>query len=90
MARTYRDQKAYLYWHHNKVCERHGYWPLTSNCVCSTWWDYSMKYFPEPSWWNKEQRQQQRAFTRNLMQRARAGHIDWERVDERRGDEWYW
>lgn len=86
MSRTHRDQKKYQYKHHidTHVYTREGW------CECSNWHDYRWYEFPPPSWWNKDIRRKERAFTRNLMDRARHGHIDWERVDERRGDEWYW
>lgn len=90
MARTHRDQRVYTYKHHPKVCVGYGMYSRRTECVCGGWLEYRMSNWPEPSWWNKEQRKKGRAFTRNLMQRARAGHIDWERVDEQPGEEWYW
>ncbi|QDP43928.1 hypothetical protein SEA_DALLAS_185 [Mycobacterium phage Dallas] len=99
MSRTYRDQKKYLYKHHHEVCMRsHFYlddgsmrWGWRAHdCECADWWDWSMKHCPVPSWWNRDIRRAERAFTRNKMQRARAGHLDWSAVDEKRGDTYYW
>lgn len=94
MSRTYRDQRRYRYQHHHKECTmwvscgprrvRPGW------CECLEWHEYSMRHYPEPSWWNKGIRRAERAFTRNRMDRARSGSRDWAAVDEKRGDEWYW
>lgn len=95
MSRSHRDQKNYMYKHHNEVCTYrwpwdHGWNPSGQSCICNTWHEWHWYNFSPPSWWNKDIRRKERAFTRNKMQRARAGSIDWADVDERRGDEWYW
>lgn len=90
MSRTDRDQKKYIYKHHHEVCEGYGFWRNRTECECSLWWDYRMKYWPVPSWWNRMVRRDAKAFTRDRMQRARNGHLDWAAVDERSGDFYYW
>jgi hypothetical protein len=54
--------------------------PYRWNCLtCSSlgkgwnWWDW-----PPPSSWHQECRREERASARHLMDRARAGHIDWD------------
>lgn len=39
------------------------------------WWDW-----PEPSKWNRACRREERARERSLMQRAQAGHLDWDDI----------
>lgn len=84
MSRTHRDQKKYLYKHHHKTCNRSHYafdgvrWGWRAGaCECQDWWDWGLKYWPVPSWWNREIRRGDKAFARNRMQRARVGHLDW-------------
>lgn len=91
MSRSRKEQKRYRYKHHNEVCEKWGRWyGAQSTCVCDSWHDYHWYCWPAPSWWHRDVRRSERAFTRNKMQRARAGRRDWSTVDERRGDEYYW
>lgn len=99
MAHTDRDQDKYTRKHHHKFCTRWSYFIDGSGyrryryggwCICEEWFDYRWYSYPPPSWWNREIRKQERAFTRNKMQRARAGSRDWSSVDEKRGDECYW
>lgn len=101
MARTYRDHPSFKHfwrWHethctcgcHTTIRRRLCYW----NCSCMK----ADPHFPRgeswigpvPPWWNKQIRQKERAFTRNRMQRARAGSRGWSSVDEKRGDDYYW
>lgn len=82
MAHTDRDQKRYTYKHHNEVCTKWvatGRWVARAgSCECDTWWDWSMRYMPVPAWWRRDQRQAERSKLRQQVQRARAGHVDWD------------
>jgi len=49
------------------------------------WWDW-----PEPSYWNRDCRRDERAKTRNLMQRARTGHLDWDDLSIAYRRPYYW
>lgn len=75
---------------------RGGRWNyyIRGTCWCDTvhnGWTSPYKFEQgKPSWHNKGIRRRERAFTRNLIQRAFTGHIDWERVDDTKGDEYYW
>lgn len=90
MSRTDRDDKKYNYKHHKEVCKR-WMWPaLSRSCECDTWHDYHWYNMPEPSWWRRGIREQEKAFARSRIQRARAGKRDWSEVDDRKGDEYYW
>lgn len=98
MARTYRDhpsRKRFWTWHENHCqCGCHAFRSYSWGCSCRKHDPNCPRHErfigPVPSWWNKKIRQQERAFTRNRMQRARVGSRDWSSVDEKRGDDYYW
>lgn len=94
MGKSHNDAKRYKYKHHSEVCTKYyatqGYYCTLGKCECDLWPDWHWYLGPVPAWWNKGIRRQERSFARNRMQRARAGHVDWAAVDDRKGDEYYW
>jgi hypothetical protein len=98
LSHTDRDDARYFWKNHFRT-EHHYlcYGVGAKPCWCDTPHDevkWTNPYRWEagiPSWWKKDQRRAERAKTRNVMQRGRAGHLDWDDeawVGYRRP--WYW
>ena len=101
MAHTDRDDARWFWKDHfrydsgaRKHCRK---WDgVGSVCWCDTLpeareWVHPYRYeFGLPSWWNRDCRREERGQARNKMNRARAGHIDWDElvIDYRRP--YYW
>ena len=98
MAHTDRDHMRYVFKHHRKVCvklcyvvpegARRGYW-LEAPCVCDR---FSHQYWqwPESSAFHADCRREERRRAAAVLQRARAGHLDWDDLTFGYGRPYYW
>lgn len=91
MAHTDRDNDRVARRMHSKVCPNFYRWRLTERCdVCRTtpqdrpWWGF------EPAWWHDECRRSERAHSRNQLQMARNGKIDWDDLTISYSRPYYW
>lgn len=71
-----------------------GWGFIRGSCWCEkvySPWTQAYKYEKgQPSWWNKECRQQERAYSRNMMNKARNGHIPWDNLTINYRRPYYW
>jgi hypothetical protein len=89
MAHTDRDHERVIWRNHDRVCNR---WSKGGCCeVCDRVPRAWSGMCPiADSEWRRDCRREERAKARNVLQRARSGHLDWDDVTIGYRRPYYW
>jgi hypothetical protein len=87
MAHTDRDSDRVFWRNHHRECER--WWHGCEVCDLGPLPWVGMGPM-EDSEWRRDCRREERARARNLLQRARSGHLDWDDLTITYRRPYYW